>query len=120
MAVGGWYEQDGVEIQALPNMPTMLTASYLASDTPCIQIGWDINENTKDSCDGYYIYRRDSQDSDWQLMGTNAGENNNLFMDASIEKGSTYEYVVRAYKEDSTGSAVESASPEVVRAVVPK
>ena len=120
MAVGGWYEQDGVEIQALPNMPTMLTASYLASDTPCIQIGWDINENTKDSCDGYYIYRRDSQDSDWQLMGTNAGENNNLFMDASIEKGSTYEYVVRAYKEDFNGNAVESASPEVVRAVVPK
>ena len=54
------------------------------------------------------------------MMGTNAGENNNLFMDASIEKGSTYEYMVRAYKEDSDGNAVESASPEVVRAVVPK
>ena len=71
-------------------------------------------------CIGNFIDRRDSQDSDWQLMGTNAGENNNLFMDASIEKGSTYEYVVRAYKEDSNGNAVESASPEVVRAVVPK
>ena len=96
--VSGWYEPDGVMVQSLPNMPTMLTASYLTSNTPCIQVGWDANENTAESCDGYYIYRRDSKDSEWILLGTNTGANSTLFMDAAIESGATYEYQVRSYK----------------------
>lgn len=118
--VSGWYEAEGVMVKALPNMPTMLTASYLTSDTPCIQVGWDANENTAESCDGYYIYRRDSKDSEWVLLGTNAGANSTLFMDASIESGATYEYQVQAYKESESGEFVESESTDFVRAAVPK
>ena len=118
--VSGWYEPDGVMVQALPNMPTMLTASYLTSNTPCIQVGWDANENTAESCDGYYIYRRDSKDSEWILLGTNTDANSTLFMDAAIESGATYEYQVQAYKESESGEFVESESMDIVHATVPK
>lgn len=116
----GWYETEGIAIQALPNSPSQLTASCLASDTLCIQVAWNANENTEDSCDGYRIYRRNPDTSEWKLLGTNTGTGNVLFLDTTVEAGNAYEYQVKAYKLDRSKDIVESDTADYVRAEVPK
>lgn len=117
--VYGWFEEEGVKITVLPNVPSMPSASYLETETPCIQIGWDQGGNTPDSCDGYRIYRRASNKTEWKLLGTNTGVGNTIFKDASLES-TFYEYTITAYKENAEGELTESEKSIIVQGEVKK
>lgn len=112
----GWYE-DGIVINILPPMPTEISASYVSSGTPCVQVSWT-GTDSEDKCDGYNIYRRNTVTQEWVFAGKNVGASNTIFKDTEAGPGD-YDYCVKSYKTNEEGVQIECQSPEYIRATVP-
>ena len=86
-----------------PSTPYNLTG---ISTEAGIRINWDMVANADPANTwGYYVYRKSSVNSSYQLKSIVNGVYNRSYDDNSVETGAVYSYYVRAYRDNLLSTA---------------
>lgn len=74
--------------------------------SPGLQVRWDQSP----SADGYYIYRKENDESTWTRKARITSGSTLLWKDKTVSGGRKYTYMIRAYNKDSVSAYSAEAS----------
>ena len=104
---GSYYGGRNVPVGLMKRLTTPVAKAVNGAVT---SVGLNVSWNKVTGAEGYRIWRRVNSSDGWTKVGQVAGGSTLSFVDTSAVDGTTYEYTVRAYADDTESAASDAVS----------